>query len=132
MFLWRKALVLLALFVTWFMFCNLVYVTIPAELVVNVDTEVLCWFYYLPGCILGWYRNVVSAAVSCCLFEGLGISGGPHEQVIFPLLDGLARKESHWRTVLLYSGRSLIYRGKSVGPWTLPWGTPDRTGTESD
>lgn len=64
--------------------------------------------------------------------KDLAFLGGPHEQVIFPLLDGLARKESHWRTVLLYSGRSLIYRRKSVGPRILPWGTPDRTGTESD
>ena len=33
---------------------------------------------------------------------------------------------------LTYPGRSLMYAGKSIGPRTEPFGTPEETGTPSE
>lgn len=130
--------------------CHLVFVMIPVELV-DVDPEVLSWFYYLKDVSIDgmWmiYKRSLVAYLENLAFMGTEFMSQSffHSwrasrsswrrtaslDVLMRIKDARMQSSAKSRTeklFFLYSRRSLIYNRKR----TLPRGTPDRTGAESD
>lgn len=143
MFLWRKALVLLAFFITWCMWSSsLVYciclhqhillISLPPRYVTMDGLWLLV--HVIRGTKHFWGWNSLSAG----LFSSLGgypdLFGATASSRVFMRLYGTQPLAISLNDdpLIMWQGRSLMYRMKRVGPRTLLWGSQDFTRTLSD